>query len=182
MRGLERRARHLEKALRKTDTGDPNERFAASLNAARDAFKKRRNVDRYEAHLVDADLGFLQRFARAVQKTLYGRAPEARKATARTGSGTSGDNRTSRKHPANLSCSFCGKGQSQVRKLIAGPAVHICDECVLLFSEIICYPVATRSADPEDEGRNPGRQPPEFRPSELERETGFEPATLSLGS
>ena len=29
-----------------------------------------------------------------------------------------------------LYCSFCGKGQNEVRKLIAGPSVYICDECV----------------------------------------------------
>ena len=37
----------------------------------------------------------------------------------------------------NLFCSFCGKNQSEVRKLIAGPAVYICDECIELCSEII---------------------------------------------
>ena len=37
----------------------------------------------------------------------------------------------------NLFCSFCGKNQSEVRKLIAGPAVYICDECIQLCSEII---------------------------------------------
>lgn len=36
-----------------------------------------------------------------------------------------------------LSCSFCGKGQTEVIKLIAGPAVYICDECVLLSAQII---------------------------------------------
>ncbi len=37
----------------------------------------------------------------------------------------------------NLFGSFCGKNQSEVRKLIAGPAVYICDECIQLCSEII---------------------------------------------
>jgi len=37
----------------------------------------------------------------------------------------------------NLFCSFCGKSQKEVRKLIAGPAVYICDECIQLCSEII---------------------------------------------
>jgi len=37
----------------------------------------------------------------------------------------------------NLSCSFCGKDQSRVRKLIAGPTVYICDECVELCNDII---------------------------------------------
>jgi len=36
-----------------------------------------------------------------------------------------------------LKCSFCGKGQKEVRKLIAGPTVYICDECVNLCNEIM---------------------------------------------
>jgi ATP-dependent Clp protease ATP-binding subunit ClpX len=36
-----------------------------------------------------------------------------------------------------LKCSFCGKSQNDVRKLIAGPAVYICDECVELCNDII---------------------------------------------
>ncbi|MBI5212512.1 MAG: ATP-dependent Clp protease ATP-binding subunit ClpX [Nitrospirae bacterium] len=36
-----------------------------------------------------------------------------------------------------LRCSFCGKGQDEVRKLIAGPMVYICDDCVGLCNEII---------------------------------------------
>ena len=34
-------------------------------------------------------------------------------------------------------CSFCGKTQDQVRKLIAGPNVYICDECVDICAEIV---------------------------------------------
>lgn len=37
----------------------------------------------------------------------------------------------------DLVCSFCGKSQDEVKKLIAGPSVYICDECVSLCSEII---------------------------------------------
>jgi ATP-dependent Clp protease ATP-binding subunit ClpX len=37
----------------------------------------------------------------------------------------------------NLFCSFCGKGQKDVRKLIAGPNVYICDECIELCNDII---------------------------------------------
>lgn len=37
----------------------------------------------------------------------------------------------------NLQCSFCGKPQEQVRKLVAGPGVYICDECIELCSEIV---------------------------------------------
>ena len=36
-----------------------------------------------------------------------------------------------------LKCSFCGKSQEQVRKLVAGPGVYICDECIELCTEII---------------------------------------------
>lgn len=36
-----------------------------------------------------------------------------------------------------LKCSFCGKGQDQVRKLVAGPGVYICDECIHLCTEIV---------------------------------------------
>lgn len=36
-----------------------------------------------------------------------------------------------------LSCSFCGKAQQQVKKLIAGPKVYICDECVCLSAWIL---------------------------------------------
>jgi len=37
----------------------------------------------------------------------------------------------------NLKCSFCGKPQEQVRKMVAGPGVYICNECVELCSEIV---------------------------------------------
>ena len=46
-------------------------------------------------------------------------------------SGTSGDSKNT------LYCSFCGKSQHEVRKLIAGPTVFICDECVELCMDII---------------------------------------------
>lgn len=38
---------------------------------------------------------------------------------------------------SNLRCSFCGKGQKEVKKLIAGPGVYICDECIDLCNDII---------------------------------------------
>jgi ATP-dependent Clp protease ATP-binding subunit ClpX len=47
----------------------------------------------------------------------------------------------------NLFCSFCGKNQKEVQKLIAGPAVYICDECIQLCSEII---EEEREKDTED--------------------------------
>src|SRR5687767_13823679 len=37
----------------------------------------------------------------------------------------------------NLCCSFCGKNQREVKKLIAGPTVYICDECIELCNDII---------------------------------------------
>lgn len=39
--------------------------------------------------------------------------------------------------PATLNCSFCGKNQREVKKLIAGPTVYICDECIELCNDII---------------------------------------------
>lgn len=41
------------------------------------------------------------------------------------------------KHDDKLKCSFCGKTQDQVKKLIAGPEVYICDECIELCNEIL---------------------------------------------
>ena len=45
-----------------------------------------------------------------------------------------------------LKCSFCGKSQKQVRKLIAGPGVYICDECIELCNEIIEEELGAASA------------------------------------
>lgn len=53
-----------------------------------------------------------------------------------------------------LYCSFCGKGQHEVRKLIAGPSVFICDECVDLCTDII-----------KEEGKGPLAQSAEGVPS-----------------
>src|SRR5512144_1475248 len=44
-------------------------------------------------------------------------------------------------HHGNLSCSFCGKSQKEVKKLIAGPTVYICDECIGLCNDIIAEEV-----------------------------------------
>ncbi len=46
-----------------------------------------------------------------------------------------------RRDSSNLSCSFCGKSQKEVRKLIAGPTVYICDECIALCNDIIAEEV-----------------------------------------
>ena len=39
--------------------------------------------------------------------------------------------------PRSVRCSFCGKAQENVRKIVAGPGVYICDECVELCNSII---------------------------------------------
>jgi ATP-dependent Clp protease ATP-binding subunit ClpX len=41
-----------------------------------------------------------------------------------------------------LHCSFCGKSEKEVKRLIAGPKVHICNECVDICNEIIADDVA----------------------------------------
>ena len=61
-----------------------------------------------------------------------------------------------------LKCSFCGKSQQQVRKLIAGGGVYICDECIELCNEIIEEELA--GAQAAGETSDPDRLP---RPSEI---------------
>jgi len=58
-----------------------------------------------------------------------------------------------------LYCSFCGKSQDQVRKLIAGPRVYICDECIQLCNEIL----------EEELGREPAINVPVPKPAEIKR-------------
>ncbi|MBW2240659.1 MAG: ATP-dependent Clp protease ATP-binding subunit ClpX [Deltaproteobacteria bacterium] len=60
---------------------------------------------------------------------------------------------------ANLSCSFCGKGQKEVRKLIAGPTVYICDECIELCNDIIAEEYG------QDEASSPTSEVP--KPQEI---------------
>ena len=52
-----------------------------------------------------------------------------------------------------LYCSFCGKSQHEVRKLIAGPTVFICDECVELCMDIIRE--ESKTALVKSQGRHP---------------------------
>ena len=54
------------------------------------------------------------------------------------------------KNGGNLICSFCGKTQDEVRKLVAGPSVYICDECVDLCNDIL-------TEELEDVGRHTNR-------------------------
>jgi ATP-dependent Clp protease ATP-binding subunit ClpX len=46
------------------------------------------------------------------------------------------------KRDSSLTCSFCGKSQKEVKKLIAGPTVYICDECIGLCNDIIAEEIA----------------------------------------
>ncbi|HWH83845.1 MAG TPA: ATP-dependent Clp protease ATP-binding subunit ClpX, partial [Burkholderiaceae bacterium] len=48
-----------------------------------------------------------------------------------------------------LYCSFCGKSQHEVKKLIAGPSVFICDECIELCNDIIRDELPAEGADPK---------------------------------
>jgi ATP-dependent Clp protease ATP-binding subunit ClpX len=57
-----------------------------------------------------------------------------------------------RKKDELLKCSFCGKGQNEVKKLIAGPSVYICDECVGLCNEIISEEMRGGLVRKEDTG------------------------------
>src|SRR5687767_2282009 len=54
---------------------------------------------------------------------------------------------------AGFSCSFCNKSQRDVRKLIAGPNVHICDECVDICLDIISHEETELARSSDIEGR-----------------------------
>ena len=66
-----------------------------------------------------------------------------------------------REDQTSLSCSFCGKGQKEVKKLIAGPTVYICDECIDLCNDIIA-----EECD-QDEGVTSGSAVP--KPAEIKK-------------
>ncbi|MFB2979956.1 ATP-dependent protease ATP-binding subunit ClpX [Microseira sp. BLCC-F43] len=67
------------------------------------------------------------------------------------------------KYDSHLKCSFCGKSQEQVRKLIAGPGVYICDECVDLCNEILDEELLDTS--PQAPQPNPRPEQPQKRRS-----------------
>lgn len=73
------------------------------------------------------------------------------------------------KFDSHLKCSFCGKSQEQVRKLIAGPGVYICDECVELCNEIL-----------DDELIEPSSRSDAVSPTEEEKGQRQTPGQLSL--
>jgi ATP-dependent Clp protease ATP-binding subunit ClpX len=60
----------------------------------------------------------------------------------------------------NLCCSFCGKSQKEVKKLIAGPTVYICDECIALCNDIIAEEV---EKDEPSGGSDPIPKPSEIK-------------------
>ena len=49
-----------------------------------------------------------------------------------------------------LYCSFCGKNQNEVRKLIAGPSVYICNECIDLCNDIIKEEISEATESEEE--------------------------------
>lgn len=55
------------------------------------------------------------------------------------------ENKTGKGGTKALRCSFCGKSQHEVRKLIAGPSVFVCDECVALCNDILREDLQTQS-------------------------------------
>lgn len=73
-------------------------------------------------------------------------------------------------------CSFCGKAQTEVKKLIAGPGVFICDECVAL-----CLPIIAKRSDT---AREPGSLLPDNAPTEklLKTLAGYNGAFESVGA
>ena len=54
-----------------------------------------------------------------------------------------------------LYCSFCGKSQHEVRKLIAGPSVFVCDECVELCNDIIREELEDSTVSDQEKLPNP---------------------------
>src|SRR5919206_760550 len=62
---------------------------------------------------------------------------------------------------ASLTCSFCGKAQKEVKKLIAGPTVYICDECIGLCNDIIAEEI-----EKEDQSYGSGAIP---KPAQIKK-------------
>ena len=71
------------------------------------------------------------------------------------------DDKTKSKDEKLLYCSFCGKSQHEVKKLIAGPSVYICDECIQLCNEIIAEEYSKETEEFDSEGL--------LKPSEIKK-------------
>ena len=69
------------------------------------------------------------------------------------------------KFDAHLKCSFCGKSQDQVRKLIAGPGVYICDECIDLCNEILDEELVDSQGGPRQSAEQHRKSAPTTRKS-----------------
>ena len=69
------------------------------------------------------------------------------------------------KFDAHLKCSFCGKSQDQVRKLIAGPGVYICDECIDLCNEILDEELVDGQGNPRQSHEQSRKAAPAARKS-----------------
>jgi len=78
-----------------------------------------------------------------------------------------------------LYCSFCGKSQHEVKKLIAGPSVFICDECIELCNDIIRDEVPAEVADPKA-AKSDLPTPSEIKASLDQYVIGQEPAKRTL--
>ncbi|MDH3460417.1 MAG: ATP-dependent Clp protease ATP-binding subunit ClpX [Burkholderiaceae bacterium] len=78
-----------------------------------------------------------------------------------------------------LYCSFCGKSQHEVKKLIAGPSVFICDKCIELCNDILRDEIPADSADPLTE-KSDTPVPGEIKASLDEYVIGQEPAKRTL--
>ena len=82
-----------------------------------------------------------------------------------------------------LCCSFCGKSQKEVKKLIAGPTVYICDECIGLCNDIIAEEIDREEAKdtklriPRPSEIN-SRVPLEHSPPEPRRRTAWQQIRL----
>ena len=67
--------------------------------------------------------------------------------------------------PTNITlCSFCGKSHAEVRKLIAGPGVYICDNCVLLCKQVLDKELAAQAK--QEQG---AKSPTVPKPAEIKR-------------
>src|SRR5512147_3049046 len=84
-----------------------------------------------------SDTGLSTRSSRGRPKSSRRRNPATAEKTGPRTSKTGGRMAKQEKMDRHLRCSFCGKSRDEVRKLIAGPTVYICDECVNLCNDII---------------------------------------------